>query len=341
MRQLSLDALFGTGEREVVRLNDGRLEVFDLFCGGGGFSCGSTLAGCRVVWASDMDEAALDTHRLNHPECVHSSEPLPHNRIPFPNDGRPFHVHGSPPCQRFSSACTKKRKAGDRGVGEALIEWFLTTAMTCGATSWTMEEVGSTHVVEIVEEFRKKHPRRVAYEIFHFEELGVPQTRHRLIAGSPELIAKLLRMRDTQPRRSIADVVPHPRGTHIRTGNYSVSRKKKTIPDGRESMYIYQKAELGDSCHSIYGPSPTILAGFALGWVTKTDGKAHSRLSLTPRESALIQTFPTSYKFPASNKLALMHAGNAVPPLVATLLMRPSPRQGRRPLSPSLVIFPE
>jgi len=37
MRQLSLDALFGTGEREVVRSSDGRLEVFDLFCGGGGF----------------------------------------------------------------------------------------------------------------------------------------------------------------------------------------------------------------------------------------------------------------------------------------------------------------
>jgi len=204
-----------------------------------------------------------------------------------------------------------------------------------------MEEVASVHVVEIVEEFRKKYPKRIAYHIFHFEELGVPQTRHRLISGSPELIAKLLCMRNTQPRRSIADVISTPRGTHIRTGNYAKSRKNKTVQDGRASMYIYKKAALGDSCHSIQGPSPTILAGFALGWVTKTDGKAHSRLSLTPQESALIQTFPTSYKFPANNKLALMHAGNAVPPLVAMLLMKPSPRQAPRPLSPSLVLFPE
>ena len=322
MRQLSLAALFGGQAQGLEQPPDGCLPVFDLFCGGGGFSCGAEAAGCKVVWACDMDEDALETHRRNHPATVHCSRALPHDHIPFPTDGSAFHLHGSPPCQLFSSASQRMRRQGDRAQSEALVEWFLRLALRCGATSWTMEEVNSPHVLSIVERVRKAHPTRVAYHEFRFEELGVPQTRHRLIAGSPELIAKLLRARRSEPQRSIQNFITKPRGTHIRSHTYSVSRtKKRGAVDTGGAKYAYKVAKLGDHCKPTTGLSPTILAGIPMLWVTKSEGKAHTRLSLNPRESALLQTFPTNYWLPENNRLALKHVGNAVPPKVATLLM--------------------
>jgi len=292
-----------------------------------------------------MDENALETHRLNHPHTVHCSKALPHNDIPFPTDGRPFHLHGSPPCQRFSSASQRGREDGDRDNSETLIEWFLKLASTCGASSWTMEEVGSPHVVSIVERMRKANPSKVAYHVFHFEKLGIPQTRHRLIAGSPELISKLLRAQHSPVHSDIKSTLPKPRGTHIRNRNYSLSRKVKARGVGGKAKFKYEVAGLGHHCHPISGPSPTILAGISMLWVTKTEGRTHSRLQVSARESALLQTFPSSYKLPSNERMALLHVGNAVPPKVATLLMRPetaiSSSQGSRPVSPSLLLYTE
>ena len=53
MRQPSLHELLGIADQEAEeRLPEG-LEVYDLFCGAGGFSCGAVLAGYRVAFACD------------------------------------------------------------------------------------------------------------------------------------------------------------------------------------------------------------------------------------------------------------------------------------------------
>ena len=46
MRQLTLRGLFGCKDECVVRARSGSLEVYDLFCGAGGFSTGAVAAGC-------------------------------------------------------------------------------------------------------------------------------------------------------------------------------------------------------------------------------------------------------------------------------------------------------
>ena len=45
------------------------MEVYDLFCGAGGFSTGAVAAGAVVAYACDHDEDALATHRANHPNA--------------------------------------------------------------------------------------------------------------------------------------------------------------------------------------------------------------------------------------------------------------------------------
>jgi site-specific DNA-cytosine methylase len=218
------------------------------------------------------------------------------------------------------------------------------TAMQSGATSWSMEEVHSSKIIKILEKIRQKHRNKIAYDVFHCIDYGVPQTRTRLLAGTPSLIAKLQRLRHRLSRRSVRDVISKPRGTHIRGSKSNISMRKKANPQPGEAKYTYEKASLGDNCTSIDGPAPTIPT-IGAAWVTKEHGKkAHSRLPMLPVEVAALQTFPADYKWPARKELALRQIGNAVPPLLAQLFMQPEEdaiAAVARPVSPSLALHPE
>lgn len=321
MRQPSLHQLLGVARESHTREPSGRLEVYDFFSGAGGFSEGARQAGCDVVWACDNDPLALKTHAANHPRTKHTlvELPMPRRDWPFPTDGRPFHAHFSPPCQKFSATNTLRRVEGDRAQAEDLVTWSLETALASGATSWSLEEVASKHVVALVEAVRKQHPKRVAYARLDLSELGVPQTRTRLLAGPPELIARIMRARARGKRRSIRDVVAKPRGTHIRNGK-SWSKTLKRANGSNE----YVKSSWGEHCQPIDGPAPTVLADRGLNWVTRTaTGYENPRLR-TPDYAAL-QTFPPTYRWPDNLRDAQKQVGNAVPPLVAQILLGDSP----------------
>eukprot|EP00966_Prymnesium_polylepis_P232684 5381564-Prymnesium_polylepis.1 len=72
------------------------MQVVDLFCGIGGFSEGARQAGHTVILAIDADEQALQTHKVNHPDCETVLTTLPDGLPPLPRDA---HWHASPPCQ--------------------------------------------------------------------------------------------------------------------------------------------------------------------------------------------------------------------------------------------------
>jgi site-specific DNA-cytosine methylase len=277
-----------------------------------------------VVFACDHSEDALATHAANHPDAEHlqAELPLPRSKLPFPKDGRPFHVHGSPPCTLFSSMNTKSHGAVEaRHAATNLVRWYLKTALASGCTSWSMEQVPSKAVRAVVERFRLKHRATMDYGVFEFYDLGVPQRRKRLLAGSPALIARLKRLACHARRRSVRDVLgPEARGTHIRT---SLRWEKKRLRHDRkpgESKYVYVKSpDPLHSCAPITGPAPTVVTTSALTWVTRD---AETEPALTPRELAALQCFPADYKLPeTSAREAQLIVGNSVPPLVARLMM--------------------
>ena len=315
-----------------------RLEVYDLFCGAGGFSCGATAAGCRVAFACDADDDALTAHAANHPNATHRRLTLPADAIPFPTDGRRFHVHGSPPCPEFSPMKTRGRVRDARVRAGSLVEWYMRAALASGATSWSMEQVASESVVAIVERVRAEFPKRVAFAKFDLRDLGVPQTRTRLIAGTPELIARLMRLRSRARRRGVRDVVA-PRGTHLRNSNYW---DRKTLRPNRQpgdSKYIYNRATGLSHSSPISEPGPTVVTTGQLYWLDAADhGAVWTKIDVP--ELAALQTFPPRYKFPKARRVARRLIGNAVPPLVATLLLggeAPPPPPPARPTSPSLL----
>jgi DNA (cytosine-5)-methyltransferase 1 len=315
MRQPTLEALFDTPPAACSDSGAAdALEVYDLFCGAGGFSEGARAAGCRVAFACDSDPEALDTHARNHPQTTHVQCTLP-APLPLPTDGRPFHLHGSPPCTKFSSINARNRVTGDKDGAVNLVEWYIATALASAATSWSMEQVASRDVLEIVEGVRTRNPTRVAYAVVNFVRLGVPQNRKRVIAGSPALVGNLLRQAEQQPRRSVRDVVAVPRGTHVRS-SISWIRKRRV-----GTRWTYLAASVNDFCHSIDGPSPTLCGQTSQKWVNprKNDGWFNV---LTPAEMAAIQTFPSTYQLPHKKSVATKQIVNAVPPLVAELMLR-------------------
>lgn len=320
MRQLTLRTLFGCATEDVARTSGELLEVWDLFCGAGGFSTGAMAAGCRVAFACDSSEEAIETHTRNHPTVVHRCCELP-CALPLPTDGRRFHLHGSPPCQRFSKINQKGRKEGDRKHAINLVEWFIDYALASSATSWSMEQVAQPDVVAVVERKRKEYGRKFTYAVLRLEELGVPQTRVRLVAGTPRLIAKLLRAADEQPRRSARCVIAKPRGTHIRGTATGVGKRKKARAVAGEAKYTYKRAKWNELCRTIDEPAPTVVGRHALTWVTG-NGEGINRSVLYPSELAALQTFPPGYKLPSNKYQAYLQIGNAVPPRVAELMLR-------------------
>lgn len=228
MRQPSLHQVLGVPCPSDAREPVEGLEVYDFFAGAGGFSEGARQAGCNVVWACDNDPLALEAHAVNHPRTEHclAALPMPRSEWPFPTDGRAFHAHFSPPCQKFSATNTRFRTEGDLAQASDLITWSVETALASGATSWSLEEVVSPHVIALLEVVRKRHPTRVAYAAFDLTELGVPQTRTRLLAGPPALISRLMRQRNRGSIQSVRDAIAKPRGTHIRNAKSWVGSKQ-------------------------------------------------------------------------------------------------------------------
>ena len=319
MRQLSLSAFFSGADEEPASAEP--LEVWDLFCGVGGFSEGAKQAGCRVAFACDSDNDALNAHKRNHSDAVHMRCTLP-AQLPLPTDGRRFHLHGSPPCQRFSNA------SGQQGQSEAglehamrLVEWYLETALASQATSWSMEQVAAPAVVQIVHRHARSNRVHMAWGVFRLDALGVPQTRRRLIAGSPAIIARLRRLESSAAARSVRDVIPRCRGTHIRNSKSWTSRSPNN--DARsKAKYSYNKALWSDWCHSVDGLAPTVLAHRSLTWVTLQEAtKKVTHSPLTLGEHACLQTFPKWYRLPRNKVLGLRLVGNSVPPRVAKLML--------------------
>jgi len=284
-------------------------NVVDLFCGIGGFSCGATQAGHKVVLAVDNNSDLLKCHADNNPDCQHVKCELP-AELPLPTY-RKWHLHGSPPCTKLS-IMNPIQPEDEREHAVDLVAWFLNLAMTSGASSWTMEQVGHKAVIAQLEELKRKHPLKADWMSVDAVNYEVPQRRRRVIAGSPFLIANIRFFKSKKRRITVRDVFPNPPREFLRNSLYS-----RPDPNTGESVDV----PLKDKLRSVDKASFTILATGHLKWADP-DGTVLRHLK--GAEKALIQTFPKDYTLPKSKMVSLVGVGNAVPPRLANILMTPT-----------------
>ena len=164
----------------------------------------------------------------------------------------------------------------------------------------------------------------VRYQVVKCEEIGVPQTRKRVIIMGVRTDARALTGAwDTLPENDVRCTV----GEYLRH-----LREPGDSPDPAQQLYSKARRMArgqGQKEVDLASYAPTIRAEHH-GNIefrrhansTVNAGEAHlPERRLTVREAGLIQTFPPAFNFtPRRNQKAYKYIGNAVPPLLGYLI---------------------
>lgn len=310
-----------------------RLKVVDLFCGAGGFSEGFRQAGFDIVLAIDFDEDALQTHMINHPETDHLLAEIGHpdykdDIVEIIKSYNPDVIIGSPPCQNFSIANTKK----DESIGMELMNEFLRIVEKINPKYWVGENVRGV----------KKYLDRklVPGKLLNSANYGVPQKRYRYFFGSypvPNIThpkKEWLTIEDIYIKElNTIDYTELPDNAVKRLNNYNyqkhsgfphskaiaIDKPMKTLTAHHDNaqMLLVQNANGGAKGKNV---KPTNGQSYTLT-------TSNSQLVYNPhkatfrkfciRELKLIMGFPYHYRFLGAKTTKIRQIGNSVTPPVA------------------------
>jgi len=340
------------------KLEKNELTVADIFCGAGGFSEGFRQMGFKVVFGLDFWKPAIETHKLNHPNCntvktdiLKLDTPKKIDEIIPDTDI----IIGGPPCVAFSGS----NKAGfaDKTMGMELIKAYLRIIAWKKSKGtlkyWILENVpNSKKYIESKYTWKDldlpgegpelKIPVR---EIINAAECGAPQTRARFFCGDYPL-PKKIPVKDNklfiskifedlgnpleQPKKRVKDSVY----------KFTILGEELTdhFYDSRVSEFEWKKAKRLKEDHGFMGKmafpeetnrlSRTVMATLStstreamLFKASNKEGKGMEFRLPTIREVASFMSFPITYQFEANtitSKFRLV--GNAVCPKVAAAL---------------------
>ncbi len=319
-------------------------RAVDLFCGAGGLSEGLRQAGYKVIGAVEIDDLACRTYRLNHKRVklwetniAHLSGAAMMRELAL-QPGDLDLLAACPPCQGFSTMRTKNGARWNRDSRNDLIFNVLRIIRSMKPMSVMLENVPGLAKNRRYGAFRKGLETlgyHVTWDILNTVDFAVPQKRRRLVLlasrlGELEFAPRAVSYRTV--RNFIGNLTP-PERSRDPLHNYSTRRSKKVediirrIPrNGGSRVALGVKNQL--SCHKrvdgfkdVYGrmawdkPAPTITGGC----INPSKGRflhPSADRAITLREAALLQTFPSTYRFLLDQgrySVALL-IGNALPP---------------------------
>jgi DNA (cytosine-5)-methyltransferase 1 len=318
--------------------------ALDLFSGCGGLTQGLKRAGFRVLGAVELDEIAVETYKLNHPEVHLWTKDIRYlstrgvARILRIKKGQLDLVAGCPPCQGFSTMRTLNGKRSNRDKRNDLLFEFLRFVEALRPKAVMMENVPGLATNSRFKRFcsRLEELGYVGeHRILDAAQYGVPQRRHRLIylagLGSPVAFGKQNRARKTV--RSAISSLQSAGKSDDPLHDMPERRTKKVVKiieaipkngGGRGDLPSSQQLDCHKACDGfkdVYGRmawdkvSPTITTGCFNPSKGRFLHPSRNR-AITIREAALLQGFPKRYKFDVKDgKVALARLiGNALPP---------------------------
>ena len=321
-----------------------RPTALDLFSGCGGLTLGMKLAGFRVLAAVEIDPLSVESYSLNHSDTrvweadirqVDPAEVMAELRL---KPGELDLLAGCPPCQGFSTIRTKKRTTSVEDARNVLVFEFLRFARVFRPKTVILENVpgltsyeGFRAVVLGLEELGLQSDFRV----LDAADFGVPQRRRRMVLLGSTYGPVAFPTPDSQ-RITVRDVIgsmPKPgksedplhRVRELRCER--IRRLIASVPkDGGSRDALPERMKL--ACHKrasgfgdVYGRmawddvAPTITGGC----VNPSKGRflhPTEDRAITPREAAILQSFPSKYKFSLRcGKYGVARLiGNAFPP---------------------------
>lgn len=340
----------------IVSTTSKSVRMVDLFCGCGGLTLGIREA-CRAlgcgfesVYASDINESALNVYKDNFSPVIADSapietvvnadlgEPLTAEETAFKkNLGKIDIIVAGPPCQGNSDLNNHTRRTDSRNL-------LYLRAVRCveilQPNSVIIENVPGvlhdTHnVLSVAVEHLKKIGYNVDFGVIDMSVIGVAQKRKRMFLIASKLfqpdITEIISANKSETRNIswacddllgktvIGDVFNSP-------ANSSTVNQRRIDYLFEHNLYELPNSERPD-CHrlkphryeAVYGrmhwdqPSPTITGGFG------SNGQGRfvhplERRTLTPHEAARVQFFPDFFEFNNVKRRELQQIiGNAVP----------------------------
>lgn len=315
----------------------------DLFSGCGGLTEGLNSAGFLTKIAIEIDNNAIKAFKLNHSGVKVIEKDIRKIGIEeihrVLNDA-PLHLlAGCPPCQGFSTVRTRNKSKSKRDERNNLIMEYLRLVKQLKPLTIMMENVpGLTNYYLFKEFINELHllGYNPKHKVVNVKEYGVPQSRKRLVVvgsllGDIEIAPsnqKRMTVRDAIGKLESVNNTKDPLHKILALHTPKVLERIKLTPKDGGSRKDLPKRFLLD-CHKdenigfrdIYGrlrwddQSSTITGGCLNPSKGRFLHPEEDRV-ITPREAALLQSFPKSYKFPTDipkQSLALM-IGNALPP---------------------------
>ncbi len=325
--------------------------AIDVFAGCGGLSLGLKKAGFKVLAAVEIDKRTAETYALNHSEVQLFTEDV---RKLVDKDflqninisrGNLDLLGGCPPCQGFSVLRRKNRPESYPDERNDLINTFCSLVVLFYPKVVMLENVQGMEKDPRFSQFLKKLLElgySVDYDVLNLENYGVPQRRKRLVflasrTGKIPDITKIKTAKTPTVRDTIGNLpMPHHSDNEIHklvlNNTPLVKKRIAAIPkDGGSRSDLPDELEL--RCHKeskskgfkdVYGRlswnnvSPTITGGCFNPSKGRFIHPEQDR-PLSIFEAALLQSFPTDYKFLVRNGICRNAAmiGNALPPKFA------------------------
>ncbi len=326
------------------------VRVIDLFCGVGGMTHGFVNEGFQVLAGIDNDATCEFGYTRNNKAafiCKDIAVVQPEELQAIYGDCDVRVLIGCAPCQPFSHLNNKEimdEKLVPLECFAKLIESLKPEIVSMENVKGLLDKGGDTIFKKFLNTL-EANSYSVSYKIVDTSEYGVPQRRMRLVLlasrlGQIELISPTHQDKKKTVRDAIGHLEPLEDGETSLKDELHRARKlsplnkrriRSTPKDGGNSSSWSEDLKL--ACHkkpggmtfksSVYGrmrwdqPAPTMTTQ-CTGIGNGRFGHPQQDRAISLREAALIQTFPTNYKFIAPGKplvtsVVSRQIGNAVP----------------------------
>lgn len=321
---ITIDPIHQNFTKFLKSLDTNKINVLDLFCGAGGFSCGFSMCSYyNIIMGIDHDSKKIETYNANHNNigmCADIQKINPEN-IDIKN--KIDLIIGGVPCQGFSMAGKRDKKDPRNSLFMdylKFVNYFQPKMFIIENVQGilTMKTEDEKLVIDIIKEECNKLDYNIKYSKLIASDFGVPQKRKRVfIIG----VKNKYDIDITFPKK---------------TYDIPVSVKNVLTPKEKVDLKYFHSQKMIDGFNRRKEANKLIGKGFGAQFLKfdepsytisarygKDGSDALVKYSeteirmLTEHECALIQSFPESYKFIGSKKEIYEQIGNAVAPLLA------------------------